>query len=83
MLLNILGVRFDRAIKQGECWKVFPDMSDWDFAEQAAKDKVESYKKLEAWFKARKAKLKKGKGEQLRVIFNILPRARSRKLTGC
>ena len=49
-------------IKQGNEWKVFPDVSDWDIAEQVAKDKVDSFKKLEAWFKARKAELKKDKG---------------------
>jgi hypothetical protein len=46
-------------IKQGDEWKVFPDVSDWDIAEQVAKDKVESFKKLEAWFKARKTEIKK------------------------
>lgn len=49
-------------IKQGGEWKVFPDVSDWDIAEQVAKDKIDSYKKLEAWFKVRKAELKKDKG---------------------
>ena len=49
-------------IKQGDEWKVFPDVSDWDVAEKVAKDKVASYQKLEAWFKARKAELKKVTG---------------------
>lgn len=49
-------------IKQGGEWKVFPDVSDWEIAEQVAKDKVDSFKKLEAWYKARKAELKKDKG---------------------
>ena len=46
-------------IKQGDEWKVFPDITDWDIAEQVAKDKVDSFKKLEAWFETRKAELKK------------------------
>lgn len=46
-------------IRQGEQWKVFPDLSDWEVAEHVAKDKVESFKTLEAWFKARKAELTK------------------------
>lgn len=45
-------------IRQGDEWKVFPDISDWDIAEQVAKDKVETFKKLEMWFKARKVELK-------------------------
>lgn len=49
-------------IQQGGEWKVFPDLSDWDVAEQVAKDKVDSYKKLEGWFKLRKAELKKDQG---------------------
>jgi hypothetical protein len=49
-------------IKQGGEWKVFPDVSDWDIAEQVAKDKVDSFKKLEAWFRTRKAEIKKDKG---------------------
>jgi hypothetical protein len=49
-------------IKQGDEWKVFPDVSDWDVAEQVAKDKVDSFKKLEEWFKTRKAQLKMDKG---------------------
>lgn len=57
---------FDPAylIKQGGEWKVFPDVSDWDVAEQVAKDKVDSFKKLEDWFKSRKAELKKERAEQ-------------------
>lgn len=39
------------------------DVSDWDVAEVVAKDKVDSFKKLEDWFKARKAELKKDKGK--------------------
>ncbi|MBK1883121.1 hypothetical protein JIN85_11885 [Luteolibacter pohnpeiensis] len=50
-------------IKQGSEWKVFPDVSDWNIAEQVAADKVDSFKKLEAWFKARKAELKKDNGK--------------------
>lgn len=46
-------------IKQGDEWKVFPDVSDWDIAEQVAKDKVDSFKKLEAWFETRSEELKK------------------------
>ena len=46
-------------IKQGGEWKVFPDVSDWEIAESVAKDKVASYKRLEAWFKIREAELKK------------------------
>jgi hypothetical protein len=46
-------------IKQNGEWRVFPDVSDWDIAEQVAKDKVDAFKKLEAWFKERKAELKK------------------------
>jgi hypothetical protein len=48
-------------IKQGDEWKVFPGVSDWAVAEQVAKDKVDSFKKLEAWFKKRKTELKKDK----------------------
>ena len=51
-------------IKQGDEWKVFPDVSDWDVAEQLAKDKVDSFKNLETWFKARKVEIKKSKGER-------------------
>ena len=46
-------------IKQGGEWRVLPDISDWDIAEQVAKGKVDSYKKLEAWFKERQEELKK------------------------
>ena len=46
-------------IKQGEEWRVFPEVSDWELAEHMAKDKVETFKKLEAWFDARKDVLKK------------------------
>ena len=49
-------------IKQDGEWRVFPDVSDWDISEQVAKDKVETFKKLEAWFKARKVELKKEEG---------------------
>jgi len=49
-------------IKQGDEWKVLPEVSDWDIAEQVAKDDVPSFRKLEAWFKARKAELRKGRG---------------------
>lgn len=49
-------------IKQGDEWKVFPDVSDWEIAEQGAKEKVDSFKNLEAWFKTRKAELKKHQG---------------------
>lgn len=49
-------------IKQDGEWKVFPDISDWDLAEQVAKDKVETYKKLEECYKARKTELKKERG---------------------
>ena len=46
-------------IKQDGEWKVFPDLTDWEIAEQVAKDKVETYKKLEEWFEARKDELRK------------------------
>lgn len=46
-------------IKQGGEWKVFPDLTDWDIAESVAKDKVASFKKLEAWYEVRKVELKK------------------------
>lgn len=46
-------------LKQDGEWRVFPDVSDWELAEQFAKDKVETYKRLEIWFKERKAELKK------------------------
>ena len=49
-------------IKQGDEWKVFPEVTDWEVAEHAAKDKVAAFKKLEAWFTARKAELKEKKG---------------------
>ena len=49
-------------IKQDGEWRVFPDLSDWDIVEHVAKDKVDSYKKLEAWYKKRKVELKKEKG---------------------
>lgn len=48
-------------IKQGGEWKVFPDITDWDIAESVAKDKVESFKKLEAWYKVREVELKKNR----------------------
>ena len=48
-------------IKQGGEWKIMPDLSDWDIAEQVAKDKVDSFKTLEAWFKTRKAELRNDK----------------------
>ncbi len=46
-------------IKQDGEWRVFPDVSDWDMAKQFAKDKVDAYQKLEAWFEERKEVLKK------------------------
>ena len=49
-------------LKQGDEWKVLPDLSDWDIAEQVAKDKVGSFKKLEAWFGKRKDELKNENG---------------------
>jgi len=45
-------------LQDGE-WRVFPDVTGWRIAEDAAKDKVETYKKLEAWYKERKIELKK------------------------
>lgn len=45
-------------IKQDGEWKVMPDFTDWRIAEEVAKDKVESYKKLKMWFNKRKGELK-------------------------
>jgi hypothetical protein len=49
-------------IKQDGAWMVFPHLTNWEIAEQVAKDKVESYKKLEEWYKTRKAVIKKTQG---------------------
>lgn len=46
-------------IKQNGEWRVLSGISDWDVAKQFAKDKIESYKKLEAWFESRSETLKK------------------------
>ena len=52
-------------IQQGGDWKVFPPAHGWNYvAKYVSKDKVETFKNLEMWFKARKIELKKGKGEQ-------------------
>lgn len=46
-------------IKQDGEWKIFSDLTQWDSAKQFAKDKVDTLTKLEVWFKARKAELRK------------------------
>ena len=46
-------------IKQNGEWRVFPDVSDWNIAEQFAKDKVDTLKRLKTWYKERKAESKK------------------------
>lgn len=47
--------------KQNGHWKVFADLSDWDVIEYVDKGKVDTFKKLEQWFKQRKAVLKKNR----------------------
>lgn len=47
--------------KQNGEWKVFADLSDWDVIEYVDKSKVDTFKKLEQWFKQRKAVLKKNR----------------------
>lgn len=46
-------------IRQEGEWMVFPDLTDWDIAKHVAKDKIDTYTKLEEWFDARKIELKK------------------------
>jgi hypothetical protein len=46
-------------IKQNGEWRVLSGISDWNEAKQFAKDKIESYKKLETWFESRSETLKK------------------------
>jgi Domain of unknown function (DUF4878) len=46
-------------IKQDGEWMIFPDLTDWNIAKHVAKDKVDTYTKLEEWFDARKTELKK------------------------
>ena len=46
-------------IRQHGEWRTFPGISGWDIAFQGAKDKVDTYRKLDAWFFSRKTELEK------------------------
>ena len=47
--------------KQNGEWKVFPDLSDWDLIEYIDKEEVETFKKLEKWYRKRETVLRKNK----------------------
>ncbi|MDX1679946.1 MAG: DUF4878 domain-containing protein [Akkermansiaceae bacterium] len=46
-------------IKQGDQWKVLPELTNWDEAKRGMKDQVAILEKLELWFNRRKAEIKK------------------------
>ena len=45
-------------VKQGDSWKVLPEITSWRAAGEALKDQVATLEKLNVWYRGRKVELK-------------------------